>query len=101
MKDDSGKKQGKLSTKKPAKHYLAHMNAFRAHTKLLREWAGWTTRQLAAKADISQAWVYFIECTEKPVSFAQMVNIADAFGVPVTAMLTPGQFRSKGRRKVS
>jgi transcriptional regulator with XRE-family HTH domain len=83
----AAKRQGKLSEKTPPKAYVAMMKAFRKNTRILRERHGWTTRQLAAEADISQAWVYYIERTEKPISFAQMVNVADALGVPLTAML--------------
>lgn len=101
MKNNDGKKRGQLSSKEPSKSYVTMMQAFRNSTRILRERLGWTTRQLAAQAEISQAWVYFIERTEKPVSFAQMVNIADTFGVPLVSMLTPGAFREPKPRKAS
>lgn len=101
MRNNDGKKRGQLSNKEPSKAYVAMMQAFRKNTRVLRERMGWTTRQLAEAADISQAWVYYIELTEKPVSFAQMVNIADTFGVPLVSMLTPDAYRNPKPRKAS
>lgn len=101
MRKNDGKKRGKLADKEPSKAYVAMMQAFRKNTRVLRERMGMTTRQLAEAADISQAWVYYIECTDKPVSFAQMVNVADALGVPLMAMLTPDSFHGPKPRKAS
>lgn len=101
MHGDEGKKRGSWSGKTPSKNYARMMEAFRENTRLLRERMGFTTRQFAAKAGFSQSWLYYIEATEKAVSFELMVHVADTFGVPLATMLVPGAFDNPNSRKAS
>lgn len=100
-KQNDGKKRGSWEGKEPSKNYSTMMQAFRDNTRALRIKMGLTTRQFADKAEISQAWLYYLELTDKPVSFEQMVHIADTLGVPLDKLLIPGRFGDPSKRKAS
>lgn len=91
----------KMGVKKPSDQYDRHMAAFRANARALMESAGWTTRHFASEIPCSQGYVNIILNGEDPIALQLMCNIADALGVPVLAMLTPGAFKSRSPRKAS
>lgn len=95
------KTEKKMGVKKPSEQYDRHMAAFRSNVRGLLESRGWTTRHFAAEIPCSQGYVNIILNGEEPIALQLMCNIADAFGVPLTAIITPGAFKSRSPRKAS
>jgi len=56
-----------------------------------RQQLGWSRKQLAAKAGLSESYVTFIETYPAVVTMACLVELADALGTTVAALLGAGQ----------
>ena len=61
-----------------------------------RQQLGWSRKQLAAKAGLSESYVTFIETYPAVVTMACLVELADALGTTVDALLGAGSTEPDG-----